>query len=70
MLSKNSDIVEDDSIIDTENLTNKTNKIITDENTECQEKVEFLEDKTISATGYLEMTNNETVDNEIIEHQV
>ena len=44
-------------------MANKTNNIITDENTECQENEKFIEDDTVFATGYLEITTNNTVDN-------
>ena len=56
-------MIEDNTVIDTKNMTKKTIMIITNENNECQENEKFIEDDTVFATGYLEITTNNTVDN-------
>ena len=62
---KNSDIIGDDTVIDTENLNNKTNKTNTTEILEFQEYDEVLDDDTVLATGTTEITNNDTAKNKI-----
>ena len=67
---KKSGTIEDSTVIDTEKVKNKTNKIITNKKNECQENEEFLEEDNVFATERLEITTNNTMDNKITENQI
>ena len=69
-LQKKSDILVDDTIIDTEKVKKETNRAITTESAECQKDDEFLDDDTLLFTVTIEMTTKETAYNEMTDHQV
>ena len=44
-------MIEDNTVIDTKNMTKKTIMLITNENNECQENEQVIENDTLFATG-------------------
>ena len=69
-LQKKSDILVDDTIIDTEKVKKETNKTNITDILEFQDYDEVLDDGTFLATGTMEITTNKTSGNKMIEYQV